>query len=848
MRRIPLLRRLSSRTHLALGLAGLAVGIVLAATWLGLVPDAEAQARQHRAAIAESLALTTSALLDETRPEALEQTLAFLQQRNPGLLSMGVRSADGHLLVDIGGHAATWSPGPHELSTDAELVVPVWQAGEPWGRVELRFAPLRSATGWRAHLQDPSLQLAGFVFVLCGVSFLLYLRRMMRELDPSRAVPQKVREAYDGIISGVILLDRHALTVLSNHVVCELFGVGRDAMDSLTLPEIMKLHRIRWFDEDGVEIPGDRLPWQVALAEQRSTDKVRLRVVNAQGVTSKLSAHCKRLDDGQGGLLALVVSLEDITLLAQKEDQLEAATRAKSEFLANMSHEIRTPMNAIIGFTDVLRRGSLRQDADAARHLAIIHSSGKHLLNLINDILDLSKVESGRLETERVPLAPHLIAREVMATLDERARSKGLQLALDVPLALPERIVGDPARLRQILTNLVGNAIKFTERGSVTVRLQLAADGDRRRYLIDVEDTGIGIPHDKLESVFEPFVQAESSTTRRFGGTGLGLTISRNFARAMGGDITATSTYGQGARFRVTLDAGDLADVTMLSPQALAAVALELQAPSASHWRFPDRQVLVVDDGDHNRSLVRLLLEEVGLRVSEAENGQVALDRMAATAYDLVLMDMQMPVMDGATATRALRARGCRTPVVALTANVMKGFERELEEAGFSGYQAKPIDREALMKTLAGWLDGQAVDAADAAAPAADLPESPAVAALEADAARDEPLVSRLAGHKRLAHVVAGFVVELGPRLAAMDHALAGRDMATLAAQAHWLKGSGGSMGFDDLFEPAKALEEAARHDDGAGAALIMNGLHALHRRIVRGRAATRKETAEAEA
>jgi CheY-like chemotaxis protein len=509
-----------------------------------------------------------------------------------------------------------------------------------------------------------------------------------------------------------------------------------------------------------------------------------------------------------------------------------------------MSHEIRTPMNAILGFTEVLRRNGLRDSADASKHLDIIHSSGKHLLNLINDILDLSKVEAGRLEAERVSFAPHEVAREVVHTLVDRAQQKGLALDLDFAQPLPARIEGDPGRLRQILTNLIGNAIKFTERGAVHVVLRLERAGPSTRYCIDVQDSGIGIPADKLESVFEPFVQAESSTTRRFGGTGLGLTISRGFARAMGGDIVARSVYGQGTTFSVWLDAGDLADTTLLEPATLAATAPAAAQAQAVRWRFPDAHVLVTDDGSENRQLVRVLLEETGLRVSEAENGQIALDRVAAEPFDLLLMDMQMPVMDGETATRRLRESGCSLPVIALTANAMKGFERELFAAGFSGFLTKPIDVDALLRELAGHLGGTAID--PAAVETAPTPTAPApLSAPPLTMPPSEAIVSRLAGHAKLGHIIARFVEQLPAKLVQMNEAAARDDMPELAALAHWLKGAGGSMGFDALFEPSKALEEAAKAGAPAAVALALTELRHLEARILRGARAPGAEVAE---
>ena len=842
MNPLQLLRRLSARAHLALGLAALTVGVLCTATVLGLVPDAEKLTRQHRASLAETLAITVSGLIDETQPEPLQETLAFMRGRNPGLLSIGVRAQDGTLLADVEQHAANWSPGAHERSTDSEVFVPVWQDGQPWGQVELRFTPLRSA-GWWAYAQDPGLQLAGFVFIGCIPLFAIYLRRMLRELDPSRAVPQRVRAAYDTLTEGLLVLDRQGAIVLANKSTALMLGV-----EEVRLVGRSPSH-FAWSDASGTALESSALPWTLALASREVQRDVHLHVRSASGTRFALRANCSPIVADNGDLQALVISFQDVTELEQRgvalreaKEQADAANQAKSQFLANMSHEIRTPMNAILGFTEVLRRGGLREPGEANKHLDIIHSSGRHLLNLINDILDLSKVEAGRLEIERTRIAPHVVAREVVQTLAERAAAKGLRLEIDLPQPLPATIEGDPARLQQVLTNLIGNAIKFTQHGRVTVRLRLARAGQRTRYCIDVQDSGIGIAPDKLESVFEPFVQAESSTTRRFGGTGLGLTISRGYARAMGGDITVTSVPGQGTTFSVWLDAGDVGAAPTLDAAALAAAAEKTAVPTGVSWQFPPRRVLVVDDAFENRRLVRVLLEEVGLHVSEAENGQVALDRVAAEHFDALLMDMQMPVMDGQTATRRLRLQGCTLPIIALTANAMKGFERELEEAGFSGYQTKPIDVDALLHDLAQRLGGQAIAAVDVDTGLHDAPLTTAPASEDG-----APIVSRLAGHAKLGRIVARFIAQLPDKLAQMDHAARRGDFAELAALAHWLKGAGGSMGYDNLYEPSKALEVAARGRDAAAVTAVMTELQNFARRIERGSGAPQNTPAEVE-
>ena len=826
-----LMRRIPTRVHLALGLASLAVGVVLVATYLGLIADGEALVRQHRTSLSETVAVTASALLDEAQPETLQQTLEFLRGRNPDLHSIGVRSQEGLLLVSVNNHEMLWSDGPHLVSTDSEIVVPVWQAGQPWGTVELRFEPLRPE-GWLGHLKDPSLMLSVFMFVLCVLLFLGYLSRMLRELDPSRAVPQRVRAAYDTLTEGLIVLDSSGAIVLANKSTSQMLGVTEQRLTGGSPSEF------KWSGSDGVAMSRETLPWELALATSLPQRDVHLNVTSRDGTRYSLRANCSPIVDERIGLQAVVISFQDVTELEQRgaallaaREQADAANEAKSQFLANMSHEIRTPMNAILGFTEVLRRGGLRNATDAGKQLDIIHSSGTHLLNLINDILDLSKVEAGRLEAEHIPFEPHVVARQVVQTLLGRAHEKGLTIDVEFAQALPVRIDGDPVRLRQILTNLVGNAIKFTEQGAIRLTLRLEAVGPRDRYVIDVQDSGIGIPADKLETVFEPFVQAESSTTRRFGGTGLGLTISRGFARAMGGDITATSTYGQGTRFSLWLDAGIRGAVPLLEPSMLAA-AMDVEKPlEAITWRFPPRHVLVVDDAPENRHLVRVLLEEVGLRVSEAENGQIAIDKISAEAFDLVLMDMQMPVMDGQTATRTLRSRGCLLPIVALTANAMKGFERELESAGFSGYQTKPIQVDALLRDLAERLGGYPRQVAPPIVPVPGLSEE-VQAVLHPDSA---PIVSTLAGNPKLSRIVARFVDQLPAKLAEMDACAQRDDAVELAALAHWLKGAGGSMGFQQFFEPSKALEDAVKSGDQQVIGSIISELHRIEARILQG-------------
>ena len=408
-----------------------------------------------------------------------------------------------------------------------------------------------------------------------------------------------------------------------------------------------------------------------------------------------------------------------------------SATRAKSEFLANMSHEIRTPLTAILGFAQVLL-GEPGYDSTAPERLEALQTiqrNGEYLLALINDILDLSKIEAGRVELEQVACSPVQILGEIISLIRVRADAKGLPLALEYSGPIPETIRCDPLRMRQVLINIIGNAIKFTEEGCVRVLVHLArSPAAHPRIQVDVIDTGIGLSREQTLRLFEPFTQADSSTTRRFGGTGLGLPISRRLAKMLGGDIEVDSMPGEGSTFRVTFATGDLAGVTLLpAPAEVAATAAQLPTEEAASHVPLHGCILLAEDGPDNQRLIAFLLRKAGAEVTVAENGQVAHDEAMAAwergeAFDLILMDIHMPVMDGYEATRALRTARYPGPIVALTAHAMEGDEAKCRAAGCDGYLTKPIDRATFLPAVASYLGTSHPSAIDEARPAAAAP------------------------------------------------------------------------------------------------------------------------------
>ncbi len=474
--------------------------------------------------------------------------------------------------------------------------------------------------------------------------------------------------------------------------------------------------------------------------------------------------------------------------IARQEKQIaEAATKAKSQFLANMSHEIRTPLNAIIGYSEMLEDEQLsdREKLNASR---TVNVCGQHLLSVVNNVLDVSKIEAGKIELEWLETGMVELLEGIKAMVEHAASAKGIAMQLDYQLPLPSEFLADPTRLRQALVNLCNNAIKFTEEGSVT----LSASCQDGQLQFAIRDTGIGISQAQQEKLFAAFSQADQSTTRQYGGTGLGLFISKEFAELLGGHISVSSALGTGSTFTITMPLKPTQATEWLAQESQ--VQSETQGKKRHSVPLLQGHILCADDNADNLRLAEYLIAKTGVELSTVEDGEAAVEAALTTDFDLILMDMQMPKMGGVEATDMLKSAGCIAPIIMLTANVDSDSREQITACGADGYFAKPIDTGKFYQMLQQYLP-------DSGLPGEDL------ASFSSSGDGEQQACNAMIDEQAMGELKQSFVAGLDSYLADLDTALQLQDWQQIKSICHQLKGNAPVYGFNELGNLAKAIE-----------------------------------------
>jgi PAS domain S-box-containing protein len=612
-----------------------------------------------------------------------------------------------------------------------------------------------------------------------------------------------LKDVFNSIQDGICVKNADLTIRYANHIIKEKYAGGQYVIGKKCYKSFFML------DE-----PCDDCPCLRCIESGKTETSIRQAPPNSDAKWIELFAYPLK-NPTTGKTTGVINYIRDITEPKEKEEELreakkaaEAASIAKSEFLANMSHEIRTPLNVVIGAADLIMETELTD-----KQLGLVEmfqANSELLLSIVNNIIDISRIESGKIELEYTDFDLKRLVKKIHGVMSSRARKKGLKFNLHVDPDLPAILKGDPVRFQQVMINLIGNAIKFTHRGYVKINCGYAQD-DASCFLFSVKDSGIGLPKDKMASIFDAFTQADASTTRGFGGTGLGLSIAKKLVELMGGQIWVESKPRQGSTFYFTAKF----EVVSQNLETDTAVNQKIAKAPIVPGLSPDEplKMLLVDDYEHNLTILLHYLKGENFVIDTAEDGVEALEKFKTEQYDIVLMDMQMPVMDGYDATRHIRMiekeqKRDRTPVIAVSAYALKGELKKSIDAGCDDHLNKPVKKSKLMAMLAKHLQPKDDETESSKERAEESPSYPVVVC--------DPILKEL---------IPDYLGHFQKRIWDMNKALIKNDYEPVEEFGHNIKGSGGGYGFEEITRIGALLEAAAQKKDRQAAGELLNDL-----------------------
>ena len=805
--------------------------------------------------LAKNIAVTGAGHLLRRDYTSIEQLL-FRSSGFPGVLNIQLSDSTGKLLGDVtkengqepvaryGQPKLVLPSGKESVLTINEDSMIIWQPvllGEILGWVKITYS-LENIKAVQARVFKNNVLVGVIIILLTGILLLGYLRRLTTAV-----------ERYTDFADNLDEIKGKHVEVSNNSVELEHLGKALNGASnnlyeqSLAIKTAMiELERLAAFPEMNPNIvlsmnkKGDVQylnPYGENLLRELNLTQDKMNVLlpeNYKNIVNQClndneTVHAIESNYNKRIFLwtfSPVINQEvvhgyalEITLRKKAEKQIlaaqieksaaEAANVAKSAFLANMSHEIRTPLTAIIGFSESLLDAS-QSMTERVNSINTVIRSGKHLLQVINDILDISKVEADKLEVEHLQVSPFAILNDVQSLISLVAQEKGLDFNIDYNFPLPAMITTDSVRLKQIVINMCSNAIKFTAKGGVCIKVFCDIEGELLH--MEVIDTGIGLTREQISRIFNPFTQADSSTTRKYGGTGLGLHLSKKLAEKLGGDITVESTPGEGSCFKVTIATGtiDKASLCFSVPEIQSSDIQPILGNKGSEGVKLSGRVLLTEDNIDNQRLISMYLKKLGADITIANNGKEAIDIVNTKEFDLILMDMQMPIMNGIEATVFLRKKGYSKPIVALTANAMKEEVDACYKAGCDDFIQKPIIQHKFMNVISEYLN-------------------PATAVNE----KSSPIVSTLlADEPDMIDLVERFVARLPDFIEKINFNYEKKDWDELRRNIHELKGTSGNFGFDELYKLVQRIEFELIKENYQGVEYFIKNMTSINQRI----------------